>query len=477
MRAGEKLESAEKINWGFKHHLARVASDGNTLVLGSSDTVVLYSTHVGYAIGPLVEPLSASLHTHADLIDGLSIDPSGAFLATGGGDNYLKLWEVSTGRLLLRVFLPGDDGVIPAFDPATGELLVAANRQIVRYRIVRPDTVRLVGPQRFLEGVGGITFTGDASAIASVAWQKIPGRKSWIGDVAVWNATDGRLLKRSTTGRHDSDGVLPPSLTVVPGGHALVTGGKPGPNFQLWDWKTDPVPQDVSVPKPQRGINSLLRFAPGGKTLWGIDRSLGSKVSYIRAITWPERADVLDAADMVNALTAKRSALTCLDVGRTWAAVGSADCSVKMISTAGPNGQWQTLGTGADNPVHSVALSPDESFVLAGTRSGRVAAFRLPGGEPIDTPVRHHDRVEAIAFAPDGRLLATAGRDNTIHLWQRDGDTFRSLVTYPAAGPVTQLTFSPDGSRLAFVVEGQRAFNVWDVARFREQLKSLGLDW
>ncbi len=115
--------------------------------------------------------------------------------------------------------------------------------------------------------------------------------------------------------------------------------------------------------------------------------------------------------------------------------------------------------------------------MLAGTRNGQIMAFRLLDGTPLDTPLRHLDRVEALAFTPNGQLLASGGRDNTIRLWKRDGDAFQSVVTYPTTGPVTQVTFSPDGSRLAFVVEGQRAFNVWDIAQFRTNLREYNLDW
>jgi WD40 repeat protein len=220
-------------------------------------------------------------------------------------------------------------------------------------------------------------------------------------------------------------------------------------------------------------MSSLFRFSPDGTRLWG---AAPDRVK-VRCVTWPEQTDLLANADALRALAANRTGLTAIAVGRTWAAVASEDGTVKLIPASDPTGPWKTVSPGKDNTLHSVALSPDESLVLAGTRQGQVAGFRLPGGEPLDSPIRHLDRVEAVAFAPDGKLVATGGRDNAIRLWERSGEQFRAVVTYPTAGPVSDLEFSPDGRRLAFVVEGQRAFSVWDLGLFRQTLAALGLDW
>jgi WD40 repeat protein len=117
------------------------------------------------------------------------------------------------------------------------------------------------------------------------------------------------------------------------------------------------------------------------------------------------------------------------------------------------------------------------ALAVAGTRNGAVVAFRLPDGEPIECPIRHFDRVDSIAFSADGRLLATGGRDGTVLLWEHSAGRFRALVTYPAAGPVVDLRFSPDGTKLAFAVENRRAADVWDLAGFERKLSEFGLSW
>ena len=56
--------------------------------------------------------------------------------------------------------------------------------------------------------------------------------------------------------------------------------------------------------------------------------------------------------------------------------------------------------------------------------------------------------MNAVAFSPDGRLLASAGDDKTVRLWNpQTGNIVRTLSGHESR--VTSLAFSPDGTLLA----------------------------
>jgi WD40 repeat protein len=57
-------------------------------------------------------------------------------------------------------------------------------------------------------------------------------------------------------------------------------------------------------------------------------------------------------------------------------------------------------------------------------------------------------------FAPDGRLLATAGKDGKIHLWDLRRREYLVGIDL-GAGPVTKLVFTPNGRAVRFVAEKQ----------------------
>ena len=72
----------------------------------------------------------------------------------------------------------------------------------------------------------------------------------------------------------------------------------------------------------------------------------------------------------------------------------------------------------------------------------------------------HQASLQALAFSPDGRLLATGSKDTTVKIWEVA--TGRELQTlFGAAGEVTSVAFSrPDGAHLA-VASGDGVVRVY----------------
>jgi mono/diheme cytochrome c family protein len=121
---------------------------------------------------------------------------------------------------------------------------------------------------------------------------------------------------------------------------------------------------------------------------------------------------------------------------------------------------------GQAEDVRAVAFSPDGKLLAAAGglpgRSGEVKIWDVEKRAPLRTITGHADCIYAVEFAPDGKSIATASYDKLIKLWDVEtGKEIRTLKDHIDA--VYALAFTPDGRRLVSA-SADRGVKVWDVA-------------
>ncbi len=109
------------------------------------------------------------------------------------------------------------------------------------------------------------------------------------------------------------------------------------------------------------------------------------------------------------------------------------------------------------NQVTDITFSPDGTRLAAGG-AGRIWVYDVDSGAQFAMLPGHTDRIRALAFAPDSRILASGSEDNTLRLW--DTDTAREVSTLTATPStlVQALASSPDGIPLPAWDEGTGRF-------------------
>jgi WD40 repeat protein len=110
--------------------------------------------------------------------------------------------------------------------------------------------------------------------------------------------------------------------------------------------------------------------------------------------------------------------------------------------------------------LSSVVFSPDNKIIATAGVDGWVKLWQA-NGQLIKQIKAHHTSVNSISFSPDGVFFSTASSDNTVKLWARDGRLLKIITGHTAR--VNKVIFAPDGKSI-FTASNDGTIRNWNLS-------------
>jgi WD40 repeat protein len=390
---------------------AAFSADGNTLISGgAAKTIRLWDVHTGKELRQFKNPYPSS----SNFPSHVTLGPDGKTLISWGFKSAIHFVDLATGEELHR--FEGHDRAVAAvaFSPYGKRVASGAGGEVHLWDPAAQRRIhRIAG---LADSVTAVAFAPDGKTLLSGSGNLLKNGKTYV-----WNVASGREILSKALGLSKR------VMAFSADGKIAATSDLLRSELRLWDVATGKAL--LRLPgRPEGGVPRSVAFSPDGRMLaaaGGFDVPLWEVATGKELIPLGKHGRVID----------------CVAFSPDGRLLGA-------VERVGKIHLWETatrrerlvVDTGGN--VSSIAFSPDGRFLA----TANYGMFRRPakdgkgtGNEDRDKVFLvdlatgkvvhrfgshnsgHYSGVVCLAFSPDGKLLASGGRDTTTLLWDVAG--------------------------------------------------------
>ena len=464
------------------------SADGTRIASASGDgEIVLWDAVRGQII--------RALEGHTATVTSVSFSPTGNQVVSASKDNTIRIWDVTTytnvkAQLTIHVayvksvaFSPDgtriicvhyDYNIVQILDPSLGTTTNILDHSIQwmppQWCAFLHDDQEIMfisqDGRRHLRDTGtGVTtgvsaaddvhhicegaFSSDAKQFVSIS------KDSYIqiSDLATGNVI-GPPLKQASTIK---------SLAISPDGERIASLSDSA-RIRVWD-----TTNGTLIASAIEGIYfNLIAFSPDGKQIVRANSGSGYvhvwdyMTGLVISCPWTKNeplASISFSSDGTQIICALKD-----DRIRTWNYLSSSVVDEDMPQDV--HSSFATVTRDID--VFSDALFPDGTRIASIHRSQMICIMDTTTGDLKPLLFDCTDvTIESPTFSPDGNMVGCVILPDTIHVWDaQTGIAIGKPVKVPASR-ITSITFSLDGSKLAYISESDDkvtlSINIWDI--------------
>eukprot|EP00913_Durusdinium_trenchii_P008989 g8455.t1 len=406
--------------------------DSKRILSGGSDKAVLVWNPDTRRLSETLQPGSSGVEV-PDAILAVAWSPDGKTIASAHEDKTVRLRDASTGNVV-RV-IDGHDDVVTylAFSPEGKTIATASSDMMIKLWNVA-DGALLQTCKGHTNWVFSVVFSPDGKLLASGGYDKT---------IRIWNRSTGaevaKLTGHTATVR---------SVAFSPDGKLIVSGSGDR-TLKLWDLAAK---KELATLKGHKGSIRAVVFAPDGATF-----ASGSEDKTIKIWDVETRKELRE-------LTGHSDIVWCLaysPAGKTLAS-GSYDNSIRLWDPT--TGRSRQRLRGHAEVVSSLAFAPDVRGFISGSydKTLRFWKAKKPPVSELVTLGAAASGTRAVAFAPNGRWLVTAGHESLAKIWDLTTGVVVKVLRGHSGG-IRTAAISPDGRTIA-TGSWDNTIMLWDAA-------------